>query len=60
MYTSEINILTILKEKIFQAWLNTRFIEKSGIIYIEKNMLDKAFKVKFNLTFINKEYFLKG
>jgi hypothetical protein len=32
---------------MFQAWFNTRFIDRSGIIYVEKNMLDKAYKVIF-------------
>jgi phosphatidylinositol-3,4,5-trisphosphate 3-phosphatase/dual-specificity protein phosphatase PTEN len=36
------------KEKIFQLWFNTSFLEASGLFMVEKFMLDKACKDKLN------------
>ena len=30
------------QQKIFHFWLHTSFLEKSGIVYIEKQMIEKA------------------
>jgi phosphatidylinositol-3,4,5-trisphosphate 3-phosphatase and dual-specificity protein phosphatase PTEN len=41
------------KEKMFSIWINTAFFEPSGVMVIDKFMLDKACKDKSNKRFKN-------